>query len=516
MKKIYYILATVLLVVFSSCNEEWLDTAPSGDLATPILFTTTEGGYLAINGLSLLTQSQHLTGDFGSSAQGMNGEGTIKYWINNYAGNNFVDDGGLQSLVNQTNLINETSAYNYYCWYYYYRIIGNANAILDNIDAAEGPEEDKLEIKAVATTYRAYAYFMLSQIYCYRWSDSNNGESQGLPLRLSSDTEDDFPFSPLKDVYTQVYKDLDDAINLFTQSGKTRGANHEMNIDVAQAIYARAALTREDYVKAEAMASTIRKSGKYPLMTNEEALSGFYTPNKEWIWSSYGGSDQNLYYFSFFAQIAYNSNASAVRTSPACITKELFNKVPETDIRREWFWDGKEAVGRITDKNIEQQIRAKYPKIASNASFWNYMQFKFACEVIPGVGNLNHFRSAEMYLIEAEAIARQNKGRDSEAQALMIALNKDSGRDPNYTCSKTGNDLIEEIMTYRGIELWGEGFEWFDLKRTKGSINRSRRTQLGSFLDQFVVAIGPEANNKWTWVVPVKEYDYNSLAKPEQ
>lgn len=515
MKRIYYILSAILLVAFSSCNEEWLNTSPTGDMSTPLLFKTTEGGYLAINGLAAMTQDFHLTGDYGSSAQGLNGEGTVKMWLNNYSGNHFVKDlGGWAAIINHTFTSNSSTMYNFYYWYYYFRMIGDANAILDNIDDAEGPEEDKLEIKAVATTYRAYAYFMLSQIYCYRWSDSNNGESQGLPLRLSSTTEDDFEFSSLKDVYAQVYKDLDDAIALFTQSGNTRNTNYEMNIDVARAIYARAALTKEDYTKAEIMASMVRK--EYTLMTNEEALSGFYTPNKEWIWSSYGGDDKNLYYFPFFAYMAYNSNASIVRSAPNCISKELYEKIPATDIRRNWFWDGQGTTGQILSSAIEKDIRAKYPKLRPDAYVWNYMQFKFACEVIPGVGNLNHFRNAEMYLIEAEAIARQNKGRDSEAQALLIALNKDSGRDPNYTCTKTGGELIEEIMTYRNIELWGEGFEWFDLKRTKGAIKRSKRSEGGSFIDVLGVEIGPDANNGWTWAIPDKEADYNTLIPQTQ
>lgn len=511
MKRIYYILASVLLVAFSSCNEEWLDTEPTGDISTPVLFTTTEGGYLAINGLSLMTQEQHMTGDLKGDAQGLNGEGTVKMWLNNYAGNDFVVDmGGWAPIINQQFLPNGTSMYNYFYWYYYFRIIGNANTIIDNIDNAEGPDSDKLEIKAVATTYRAYAYFMLSQIYCQRWSDSNNGESPGLPLRLSSDTEDDFPISPLKDVYERVYKDLDDAIELFTQSGNTRGKNHEMNIDVAQAIYARAALTKGDYAKAETMASTVK--AKYPLMSNKDLLSGFYTPNSEWIWSSYGGDDQNLYYFSFHAYIAYNSNGLPTM-APGCITKELYDIIPETDIRREWFWDGKGTTGPVQTEALDAEIRKKYPLLREEAATWNYMQFKFACEVIPGVGNLNHFRSAEMYLIEAEAIMRQNQGRDSEVQAIMVALNKDSGRDPNYTCTKTGDDLLEEVMTYRRIELWGEGFEWFDLKRTKQPVKRTKRTEGGSFLDLLGVEIKPEVNNGWTWVIPNKEFDYNTLIK---
>ncbi len=35
----------------------------------------------------------------------------------------------------------------------------------------------------------------------------------------------------------------------------------------------------------------------------------------------------------------------------------------------------------------------------------------------------------------------------------------------------TGSDLVDEICFQRGIELWGEGVSWFDLKRSKLPLN---------------------------------------------
>ena len=39
-------------------------------------------------------------------------------------------------------------------------------------------------------------------------------------------------------------------------------------------------------------------------------------------------------------------------------------------------------------------------------------------------------------------------------------------RDPNYTCSATStDDVVEEIVFQKMIELWGEGQTFFDIKR---------------------------------------------------
>jgi hypothetical protein len=304
-------------------------------------------------------------------------------------------------------------------------IIVNANLSINYIDDAEGLESEKQFIKAQALTFRAYSFFMLSQLYCSRWKDSNNGATDGLVLRLDVSTGDQ-ALSTLAEAYGQVYSDIDEAIRLYQSSGKTRSNNYDPDINVAYAIYARAALTRQDYPKAATMAVNARNG--YPLMSNSEYKAGFFNPNKEWIWSSYGASDETLYFYSYFAYIAYNSSASAVRTYPKCISKELYLKIPETDIRRDLFLDPKTDTyttsSGVAGAALKARAFALYPNLYSTATPYAYMQFKIGAADLPGVGNLNHFRSSEMYLIEAEAKYFQG-GKEPEVQQLLVSLIKD-------------------------------------------------------------------------------------------
>lgn len=491
------------LLFWSSCSKDYLDTKPTSDTATTTIFETTENAALAINGINKLMTIQYL------GSQGFNGEGTIKMYYGNYPGNHFyVNLPGWAAIINADYHENISSIYLYYPWYYYYMIIGNANLVNTYIDDAKGTEADKQFIKAQALSFRAYSFLMLSQLYCKRWSDSNNGASEGLVLRTDISTGDQ-PLSTLKEVYDQIYKDLDDAIALYDASGKSRTKNYDMDKNVAYAIYARAAITRQDYAKAATMAVSARIG--YPLMSNTEYKAGFYTPNKEWIWSSYGASDETLYFYSYFSYIAYNSSASAVRTYPKCISKELFNKIPETDIRRTLFLDPTgytytTATG-LASAALKAHAFALYPNMYSTASAYAYMQFKIAASDLPGVGNLNHFRSSEMYLIEAEA--KYFLSDEPGSQQALIALNKDSGRDPSYTNTKTGADLLNEIKTYRAIELWGEGFDWFDLKRWGDSVKRNNYANGGNFVSTLDVTYSPTEKNNWVWKIPEKETDYN-------
>lgn len=253
-------------------------------------------------------------------------------------------------------------------------------------------------------------------------------------------------------------------------------------------------------------------------MSNTELMSnGFCTHNSEWIWGGYSASDQTLYYYSYHAYIAYNSNAGNVRNYPKCISRELFNQIPETDIRRQWWLDPTgytytTSTGEAANSTqLAKDTRAKYPDLLSNAKVFAYMQFKVRCNDTPGVGELNNFRSSEMLLIEAEA--EYMMGNAGAAQAALVALNKTSGRDPEYACNKTGDDLLNEIKLYRRIELWGEGFDWFDMKRWKDTLVRHNYAEGGNFLATLAVTIKPEEKNEWRFMIPTRETDYNKAVR---
>lgn len=78
-------------------------------------------------------------------------------------------------------------------------------------------------------------------------------------------------------------------------------------------------------------------------------------------------------------------------------------------------------------------------------------------------------RLAEMYLTQAEALARA--GKTTEAQEVFTKFQ--ITRDPSYKSKgNSGDALAEEIMNSRRIELWGEGFRFYDLKRLNLPIKR--------------------------------------------
>ena len=254
------ILASATLL--ASCGSDYLDTKPTSSVSSTEAVATTEMAYKALNGIALCQTTQHY-----AYSQGFAGENAIMRLYENLPSQNYNYNryaSGWAPIHNQTFHNRTSTIYDGYAWYYYYQLIGQANRIIAHIDAATGSDEDKKFIKASALAFRAYSYEKLIHYYCYRWQDSNNGASQGVVLRLDESTGD-APFATLAETVDQIYKDCQNAITLFGESGIDRPASEIWipNANVAHAVYARAALFRQDYQTAVDQAKLAKKG--YPL-----------------------------------------------------------------------------------------------------------------------------------------------------------------------------------------------------------------------------------------------------------
>ena len=528
------LLAGMMLV--SSCAGDYLDTAPTDSTGATDAVGTTANAMKALNGIAKIMTTQHSY--FGG---GFAGENNIMIQYESYPSENYNYNyyaSGWSPIFNQEFHTRTNSIYDAYAWYYYYTIAGNANTILANIDNAEGTEAERNFVKASALTFRAYAFEKLVRYYCWRWQDSNNGASQGIVLRLDESTGGQ-GYATLAETYAQIYKDLDEAIMLFEQSGMDRNASQVWmpNINVAHAIYARAALTKQDYTKALTEAKLARQN--YPLMSNAEYHAGFCNPTSEWIFGSFGSAQENNWYWSYGTQYAcngYYANAAGAANGAGSIGRELINRIPNNDARKALFLTedkfpgynfndgsamdlGYGILGMGDDEKkadaLWEEAAAYCQKMAVSGLEAPYQagymylggQLKFYVFDTPGVSYLPFIRSSEMVLVEAEANYFLND--ETAARAALVELNATSGRNPEYTCDKSGEALWNEIMDYRELELWGEGFAWSDYKRWNRDIVRHSFAEGGNAHISVAKTIPASGVNKWTWDVPLNETDYN-------
>ncbi|MEJ7680000.1 MAG: RagB/SusD family nutrient uptake outer membrane protein [Segetibacter sp.] len=145
------------------------------------------------------------------------------------------------------------------------------------------------------------------------------------------------------------------------------------------------------------------------------------------------------------------------------MSKELVNHFSATDIRNTFF------VTNADSTQANYLATNKFGTASSNTVTLLTGQ-DVAQKTIDFNESLNMMRVAEMYLIQAEAKARQDK-----PDAAMILYELQKNRDPMAIASgNTGQALVNEVLLERRKELYSElGIDWQDAKRLQLPIDRT-------------------------------------------
>jgi len=419
---------------------------------------------------------------------------------------------------------------------------------------------------AQAITIRAHAYIKLLQYYAPRWQDSKNGETYVCVIREKSGTEN-VALSKMKDVLDYIYKDLDKALELYDQAqGETRKFKWAPNKSVALGLYARAALIKNDWATAQKMVHDARQG--YRLRNKTELFEGFVEPTDDDMWCSSNDPNSTVGYWSWGVHFACNGRYTQTwQLGTGSISMELYRKLDENDIRRNWF---------LTPDKLDEIVKYN-PSMADaglvESDFWNdeyvtpsnmrfkgnallaaayfsmyqndevntsadksdwYMpylstdggkiricptffgsQYKFWGKGGYSASSYPYMRSSEMVLAEAEAAFIA--GDETTAKNCLVELNP--LRIPNYTCDLSGDKLLDEIRVSRRIELWGEGQNWSDFKRWNLPMVRQAWINgdptSGNVPTPYALNISPSEHDGWRWGLSRTESDYNPEVKPE-
>jgi len=505
-KKIYVFFLSAIFFMFVGCEQDFLETNPSDQLATPTVFKTYDGALAALNGTYRLFYAFGIEGYDDHSEFGQKSVDLVMDLMGEDMPIHSQGYGWFTSEYGY-NQHSATKGLTEYMWDFYYNLINNANNIIANIGEIEATEQEYNYVKGQALAIRAYAYFYLVRLYQHTYV--GHQDAPAVPL-YTEPTTTGKKRATVEEVYNQIESDLSESINLL---GKTMNRVHKSHINqnVAQGIMARVKLTKEEWSEAVTYAQQAREG--YALMdsasyaTTINAKNGFNNiENGEWMWGFQVNSEQSTIYASWFSHMDPSFITYAYLGLQKEIFAPLYNKIdnPKSDARAANFdmeGDVTFVVGGDTVKNVKN---GQLKFLASNQS-------KF-------LGDYLMMRAGEMYLIEAEAQAEQ--GNDTEAQQVLYDLV--SKRDNNYTKpTATGQDLLDEIYLQRRISLWGEGFRLLDLKRHKQALDRKSRTIGGDEISSnHVPSLAremelPAESDLFIFQIPEEEIDVNPKISQE-
>lgn len=482
--KILIIFAFFLSMISFSCEKTYLDATPTASIDAASAYATTKNAAAAVNGIYRSFVLRYL------SSQGHSGHPAMMIILDHMGEDMVLGTTASGWHVGETQWIAHRSDVNtmaQFPYELYYRIIGNANIGIANIDKAVGPAADRNRLKGEALALRAFGYFNLVQLYGKRYEARAKPNSQlAVPLVLAPTTEGK-PRNTVEEVYTQINKDLADAALLLTAA---RINKSHFNLNVVRGLQARVALVQQDWANAAKFAAEARAG--YQPMNATQYLDGFQDlSNSEWMWGFDHLEDQSEFFGGYHSYISCNYNSTVIRTYPKVINNLLYRQIPTTDVRSRMWVETPTAANSIVPPG---GVRPKF------------LNQKFRLPGTPStsaMGDVPYMRAAEMYLIEAEAKARLNDAPGA-SKALFDLIKT---RDASYVQStKTGDALLGEVLIHRRVELWGEGHRFLDLKRTNAPLNRNGTNAIASVVLLFDAAPG---DVRWEFLIPRREINAN-------
>ena len=485
----------LLLMAIAGCKKSYLETVPSNGVTKETLFTSYLGISSALQGIY---KEQFQYGIAGSTGHDNFGQKALDLSADLMGNDMIVHTAGYGWFNRDYNYSEQGVATSGrrsdIAWYLYYDIIKQANNIIKNVDGVgDATQAQKDDVKGQALGLRAYAYYNL--VNWFQQTYKGNESKPGVPIYNESSTVAEIqsgkPRATVQEVYNQIVADLTLAETLLT--GKTQALKSNIDIHVVQGLRARTALIMEDWATAASEANKARQG--FTLMDSTEyvALSAFSSvKSKEWMWGSIIPADQATTYASFFSHMDIRTGGYAALGNQKKITKALYDQIAKGDARKTVF---RTPTSTSTSNPPYNQLKFQVPDASK----------KWEADYL-------YMRASEMYLIEAEALARQ--GKEAEAKTVLETLVK--ARYPAYSASAlSGNELIAEILLQRRIELWGEGFSLFDIKRLKIGLNRPTGTgnHGAPSFDPGVYTM-PDADPRFLLRIPQRELDNNLSMTP--
>lgn len=439
-----FLLAGILLsggLVFQSCNDEWLDLKPDG---RPVGDEVPLGGFEASAfGLYASLRTESGVSDFsyvwshciraddnekGSTASDAATDGTV---FNNFG---YVATNG--------HIKND--------WNGHYKIIYDANELINTAEASGDTSSGTLVNIAEAKAIRAFCYFELRRDF---------GE---VPINLKTidvPTDEVAPKSTIAQVDAQIIKDLTEAASSLPNQWPSSYLGRATK-GMANSLLAKLYLYQGNWAKALELSETVINSGVYQLNTsydNEFSKAG--NNSKESIFEIQKTYDYPTKYSNNFYE------CQGVRGSGTWDLGWGFN-VPSNELVAAYeTGDLRKKTTILVSGGPDIYSTAGYtlPSVPTVAQqYWNGKAYTYPAERIQYAQNKNHWenikiiRYADIILIASEAAFQT--GNTTKATTYLNMIRSRAGL-PNITAT------LAAIKNERRFEFAMEFERFYDLVR---------------------------------------------------
>ena len=392
-----------------------------------------------------------------------------------------------------------------------YNTIAAANNVLNSY--SEDSEDQTVIYKlAQARAIRAFAYLNLAPYFQFGYA-AGAQDKPCVPI-VTEETTDftDNPRATVAEVYELIISDLDYAIE--NLEGYVRTDKSRIDIQTAYGLRARAYLNMQEWALAAADAAKAAE-GYAPASMEEVAKPFLYSISEHnWIWGYDMTSDiamQSPYATSSAWIRSFSGDGYSAGTQVySCINNLLYEKIPESDVRKGWWVDASlqsPLLEYVTWDGVSGNAVAGLMIDNVKMAFLPYTNVKFGMNTVGGTLNDDDWpfmRVEEMILIQIEGLAKS--GSPAQAKAMLEDFVR-TYRDPAYSAEASGRSLEDEIWFQRRVELWGEGFSNNDTRRLNKPLVRFHGGEDSNFPEAF--RFNMTADDGW-WLMRFTSSEMNT------
>ena len=379
----------------------------------------------------------------------------------------------------------ETYVYGQFIWNLYSQLVLTTNNTIGVINP-ETASDLHLGYLGVALAFRANHYLDLARMYEFLPNDKtsninndgNNVEGLTVPILTDETTEQEARNNPRvthQEMFEFIQSDLQKAEQYISKASFEKT---QPSLAVVYGLFARLYMWNENYqLAAEYARKAINQHGPTKVTTREQWLdkiTGFNSLNTpSWMWGVQSIREDDVVQSGILNWTSWMSNETTYGYATAGpltqISASMYDRMSNDDFRKLSFvapaGSALDGQNPFIDPDWAAENLIPYANIKFRPNQGNMEDYT--------VGSASAYplmRIEEMYFIEAEATAHISAAQGAQ----LINDFMRTYRYSSYTCNASStDDVVEEIVFQKRVELWGEGQTFFDIKRLNYSVTRN-------------------------------------------
>lgn len=459
-----------LLVLSTSCGDDFLDLQPQTALSDATAYATPERIELAVAGMYDAAQS----GIFAGGAVRGYPFGAAHVEQGDCRGEDVVNTQAFYAIT-YGSTYDPTTANNEWHFRSLFALVNRVNVTLAGLETAVptvGLTQENIDAyKGEGRFLRALAYHELLKHFSRPYSDNPNAAGGGMPYRLtpvtsaaSAEEAAALPRNTVQECYNLMLADLNYAETVLPATRSAALKITRATKAAAVALKTRVYLSMGRWSDVVTEGNKLAPQASAPF-TPAAAFGTYNLPANPYSAFSAAGSKNNTESI-FSIENSAEDNASVngalpsmYSTSAAPTSGRALVAISPIIWNQPWFLS--------TDTRKSATFVSINIEATTAGGKGGYFTKKYT-DVTARSDNAPHIRYAEVLLNMAEAIQRQSGAPDPRAFALYNAVRSRSVADPATDALAdfaSGNALTQAILNERRIEFLCEGLRWFDIHR---------------------------------------------------